>query len=763
MGLHYKFISSTAEYDEFPREGCVAIEFVALLTSVSYETTHYLLELQNFADGKPDPLPFLIKMRCSDKFSEKLAKMTLSLLFQCLEIDLPDSVLDDKTPLNDIHLESLCFVKCQCLYVSKESIYCVYLEKLKPFNLASVMDAASNHKNELVGKAINKTIDNLIFMDGKLTSPFTFARLTIPHEDFRHFIEKRRSSLPAQVKNPLFTANHDNYGPVESQNEFNSQFMGSGGSFDTLGFDPVEESDSSVESELTARKKPRLAMSEITPSTNMMAPVGTRINLTGQIAGLFPLGPDAAGNFRVYFIPHDWNSAPNAPLVAGVNCLECFIDRQSPIFDLMVAIFETPDAFLDILARPTISVQVQRVKWGLQDELHSSRWRLVSLEMQQELLQIVDPPKLAHKRDPLVAFKDLTIRNNEVKFVTMIGLLVACTFENSSFASMVFTDFTSNSNISQKFLFDPFLLDFSNKIEQDAGFRTLMYTNQFVQFDKRVQELYEGISLRDMFMPNSGENVSHKGILCRMSLKLKLYNGRLNAIVRNCEPISATTRLFYSDERLHLRKIRESAMKSLRQPSLNWFYDNYKVCFPLSRSDSLVTLRSFQPPFPDLKLDADDNIITCETQTQSRSRVARDIAALNCSDPSEPENSTTAVHRVEGQLLLMNIQENSAQLHVTNELITRDYVDPTRILTLELPTPSAVQAFLQGVSSNEQASTDVVGEELGFTVTRRSLPLLPIGATSCERALLVWCPIECSLAELRSQLSHSHSIKKEPN
>ncbi|CCE89429.1 telomere-binding protein CDC13 TDEL_0A00970 [Torulaspora delbrueckii] len=751
MGLQYKYITSTAAYDEFPLESCVAIEFVALLTSISYERTHYLLELHNFADGNPDKMPFLVKVRCSDQFAEKLARMTISLMFQCLEIDLPDSILDEHTPLNDIHLESLCFVKCQCLYLSKESKYGVYLENIKPFNAASVMDLALNHKDGHIGKTIFNIMQNLIRMDTRFTSPFKFARLNNPPKDFRRLIEKLKANQPALVNNPLFTANRLNSAPAESQNEFNSQCMGSSGSFDTMGFDAVEESDSSVEPELTVRKKPRLAGSDIQPNTSMSMVLGTTVKLVGQIAGLFPVGPDAAGDFRLYFIPHDWPNAPHEPFVAGVNCLECFVERASPLYKLIDAVFDTPDAFHDILARANLVIDVERTEWHLHDNLHSSRWTLTHVDQQEELMNRIQTPN--SKRDPLIEFKDLTLRGQEVKYVTMIGLLVSCSFENPSFVSMVFTDFTSNLDINQKFLFDRFLLDFDNKLDQESGFRVIMYANQFAIFDKQLRELYNDLSLRNMFMPNSGENVSHKGILCRMSLKLKLYNDKLNAIVRYCTPISTTTRLAYRDERLQLQNIRESALKILRQPSLNRFYDNFTVCFPLVQDRSVwrVSMKERRPVVPELRLNAEDEeMVTCTTGTEPR--VVRDIAALNGSGPQAPENGTSSVHRVEGQLLLLQLKNGSVQLHVTNELITGNYVVPARILTLELPTSQAVQSF-------DQDCSDVLGEEFCFTVTRRNLPLLELNPTG--KRLLVWCPIECSLPELRSQLRHSQSVKQE--
>lgn len=758
MGLHYNFISSTAAYDEFPREGCVAIEFIALLTSISYENTHYLLELQNFAQGRPDSLPYLVKMRCPDKFSEKLAKMTISLIFQCLDVELPDAVLDGKLLLNDIHLKNLCFVKCRCLYVSKESIYCVYLEKVRPLNAASVMDAALNHRNEPVGKAIFDTMQNLIKLDRLPASAFTFAGLSNQHKDFSHFIESLKPKQVAPVSNPFFAANHLASAAVDTQNEFNSQFMGSGGSFDTMGFDAIEESDSSLEPECLARKKPRLASSAIRPNTSMTRALGTSVKLCGQIAGIFPVGPDAAGDFRLYFIPHDWSPKTDAPLVANVNCLECFVDRESPLHQLLDAVFETPDAFRDILAQPRINIELKRTRWNFQGEIHSSRWTLTSFDQQQELLHRIKPSNTSQKRDPLVAFKNLTVRNHEVKYVTMMGLLVACTFENPSFVSMVFTDFTSNPEINQKFLFDRFLLDFDNKLEQDAGFRTVMYPNQFARFDAQLQDLYGGFSLRDMFMPNSGENVSHKGILCRMSLKLKLFNNKVNAIMRDCIPITATTRLFYNDEREHLQHIRTSALNTLKQPSLNRFFENYAVGFPLvrDRSTATVSLVPNHPEIPDLRLNAEDELVTC-TSAEPISIVARDIAALNGAADPNPA-AAAAMHRVEGQILSLELQTGSTQLHVTNELIARDYVDPARVLTLELPTARSVQAFLQGAAAENCA--EVVGEECCFTVARRSVPLLPLCTTNSGR-LLVWCPIECSLPELRSQLRHSQFVKRE--
>ncbi|QLL32550.1 hypothetical protein HG536_0D00720 [Torulaspora globosa] len=761
MGHDFKFITSTAAYDSFPQGKCIPIEFIALLTSISFRDTHFLLELQNFANGEPDTIPYVVRMRCNNDDSKKLAKMTITLLFQLFGIDTPERILDGSFQPENLHWENLTFVNCKCLYRSSDMRYSVVLDDIKPLKTSAVLDAALNQRRTLQGQVIFQIFQNLLLMDQK-PSQFKFARLNSYNIDFVKSIEKikalgKESTKAAASSNPLFVASHLR-SPVESQNEFDSQLMGNGGSLDTLGFDPIEESQSSVDScpsqQPTKRLKP--SSSTLQPNASAAVALGSKLKLVGRMVGMFPYS-DVKSPLQIYFVPCDWPSLEDTNLVPDVNCLELIVEAGSRLHELFTEVHKRPARFTDILKQESLPIEIVRTKWKLRDELHSSYWALRHIEQEQEMLtriQRLPAPSSRSPRDPFVLFKELVLdKAGDASYVRMIALLVSCTFEPSDYVGMIFTDFTQNPNMNQKTPLDPYLIDFDNRLQEHEGIRVFFYRNNFGEFDRKLKRIY-GYSLENMFQPKEpgvkAGNVTHKGIVCKLLLKVRRYDGKLNAIVRACEPLTTDYNLRYEDERTHLNRFFRVALERLNWDSISRFKGSYAKCFP-PLPDCIEELSGPQPLPNVLQID---NIADYEVETAS------DIAQLN-----QVQHETRTLYCVEGQVLALQHGDSDAFLEIliTNDVISTNYVDPTRILRIAIPGGDSLRFFFSASDTSHQHIRNlhnlVVGEELCFRILRRAMRIT--GFQDKIAMAMIWCPMECTLEELRSQTIHSSQRKLE--
>lgn len=767
MSPDFKFISSAAAYESFPQDECIPIEFIALLTSISFRDSHFLFELQNFTNGEPDLYPYVVRMRCTNNESKKLAKMTISLLFQLLDIDLPEKILDDSFQPDNLHWQSLTFVECKCLYISRERKYSVLLDDIKPLQTSYVVNMALNQRESERGKVIFDIFQNLITMDRKSSDQFRFARLNNYNSDFIKSVEKLRSvgkgPVTAQtLNNPLYTANQSG-APPESQNEFDSQCIGDAGSFDTLGLDRIEESQSSVESHpsIHPNKRVKLCSPALQPTMSGTAALGTVLNLVGRMVGMFPFESDIKSALQIYFVPHDWPSLEDTDLVPDVNCLELVVPPGTKLYELFTEVHGHTSYFEDILKQDNLQVEIIRTRWKLRDELYSSHWVLQHVGQESELLSRIQRPTTAISassrisKDQFVLFEDLTLgAPRRPRYVRMICLLVSCTFEHSQYVGMIFTDFTSNANMNQKSLLDPYLLDYQTRLHDQEGFRAFYYRNNFSAFDKRLQEVY-GYSLNNMFLTSAGPlegNVTHKGILCKLTLKVQKFDDKLNAIIRECEPITRDYTLQFGDEQEFLKRMYRVTLERMNWDSIERYKASFYKCFPPLPSGSGRLGRS--EPLPNMLQI--DNIADYEVKTAS------DIALLN-----QVRDQTHTLYCVEGQVLALHHtgSECHFEILITNDLISADYVDPARIVRVAIPSGASLRFFFSGGTAEphqqdiQELRDLIVGEELRFRILRRAMR---ITAFQDKIAMaMIWCPIECTLEELRSQALHTSQAKPE--
>lgn len=200
----------------------------------------------------------------------------------------------------------------------------------------------------------------------------------------------------------------------------------------------------------------------------------------------------------------------------------------------------------------------------------------------------------------------------------MFGMLVSCSFDKPAFISFVFSDFTKN-DIVQNYLYDRYLIDYENKLELNEGFKAIMYKNQFETFDSRLRKIFNN-GLRDL-QNGRDENLSQYGIVCKMNIKVKMYNGKLNAIVRECEPVphSQISSIASPSQCEHLRLFYQRAFKRIGESAISRYFEEYRRFFPIHRNGShLAKLR-----FDEVKHEPKKSPTTPARRTHTRPECRR--------------------------------------------------------------------------------------------------------------------------------------------
>ncbi|KAM3165064.1 CDC13-like protein [Lachancea thermotolerans] len=363
--------------------------------------------------------------------------------------------------------------------------------------------------------------------------------------------------------------------------------------------------------------------------------------------------------------------------------------------------------------------------------------------------------------DPLKTFGEISISGNEVEFIRTFALLVSAKTFGSKMHKFVFTDFTSHPK-NKLSAFDSFLGSYTNRLPQDMAFPFVIYNDHFREFTTRLQR-HTGYNFNQLYSGNDN-NLSNRGIVCRLSLKVKLYSGGIDGIIRRCEPIVVTKRLSKDEER-HIAEFYDRAIRKIPQIVLLNNFDSYKTFFPIAMFRGLVVLDTSDaqnqhrtPPSSQPAVGALQPLpqrpppklhIELEHLTVNRHMEIPVLYGLDATDSShlfELRAKVVAAIRT-GELLAF---------YVTNDWISQDMLDPTRVLRVEIPGRSNMDYFFGTYASQETrpdlAARDaqlgtMIGETFTFRLVTFAVPVSP------SRFLRTWCPVECTIQELSYELA----------
>ena len=562
------FITSPSQFQRFPDSKQISLRFVSLLTGIKYNGKNFILELSDF-DNNNVISPYRVKLRCSDENAKRLAQMTISLLCQFFDFEIPElRTLSDPFFIDEIQLDRLCFINCKVIYIGKDDKYSLFLDDIKPIDLNNAIRIARQLQSTLEQRTILKIFDNLIKLNNESRNGFKFVKLDNYNNEFAQFIQEKQTMVNSRKKttiinnNPLFrshiTDTREN--EMTSQFDFNSQYLNTENSNDSTSpshdsIDPIEESDANSSSihlsrntsrqSITTERSPKLRKLNKNskpvankPEYYRCVDIGTICEIQGKLVGSIPLNLIEsnlnASPARFFFIPNEWtegkegNDEAMIKLLPNYNCIEVLVSKFSElkgIFSKFTTDFTKLNHFL---LNNKVQVRIVRSKFPFKllknDTFHAYNkehafapiWTLQDIDLlpskipkkkavprllpstiannqDEDLNKILNQQFERTKNDSVIKFEELRLSPHEVKFVTMFGLLVSVTFENSQYVSLVFTDFTTNS-IDQKYLFGNYLIDPIVRMNGDQGFRVIMYPEHFEIFNRNVAKVF-GLSL----------------------------------------------------------------------------------------------------------------------------------------------------------------------------------------------------------------------------------------------------------------------------
>ena len=580
------------------------------------------------------------------------------------------------------------------------------------------------------------------------------------------------------------------------------------------------------------------------PVTFCFGDVGTIFTVIGRVAAVSKL----AGNFesKLYIVTNDTstdNKGGKMTLIPFLNCLEVIYTEPLPLVEGFQ--FEIVRLRWDFEGSPSSSNYSWRfylksfktlnteIGGGEKRPKSAPNWQTSAYRGVRKVgLESLATPVAKEKEDDeeksIVLFQDLILDPNKPKYVTMLGLFVSCSFEHPTYVTMVFTDFTRNCNLPQKYLFDRYILRNDIKLDLDSGYRVIMYNNFFQEFNRRVTDLFRSINgtnsplgIRELRDYNS-ENISQRGIVCKLVLKAQYFRGKLNLIVRECIPVTRgdeVSQRWSVANRGKLVNFYRNAAAYFNNNGLTSMYmvDNYSKFFPFTRSirrgEAKIVLESDSLATTPDSESVDDSVYEGsedEDEEGQGGEYVTDPQDSDCEESQPPnlnaelskfnvndydcganigllnfvkqiDNNLYTLREVKLLQFVYYEGEKVLEFYVTNDLNATGFINPMNILRIYIFGTKSLRYFLnkseipeedrsntfspEGDSALEfpkQEMSKLVGKQFEFKLKRSSLRLSRDSKIP-PVYLLIWCPIELTLEELQCQqryLSPSDTIVK---
>ncbi|CEP64629.1 telomere-binding protein CDC13 LALA0_S12e03290g [Lachancea lanzarotensis] len=368
-------------------------------------------------------------------------------------------------------------------------------------------------------------------------------------------------------------------------------------------------------------------------------------------------------------------------------------------------------------------------------------------------------------RDPLTTFSAISLAEKRVEFVRTFALLVSAKSVGKKMTKFAFTDFTSHPSNTLSAA-DAFIGTYADRLPQDKAFPFVIYNDHLAQFDRYVREKM-GITYKELFNVFDN-NLTHQGIVCRLELKVKLYNGGVDGIVRTCEPILAHDPNLRPDEIQFLRSFYTRSIAHIPQSLLVQRFDQYAMFFPITKFNGLVVIDENAHHNPHHHQQRQDPSLSMQVQVWEPPNLSGITANLKVTDDVElpvlatmnnvsgdanddDENDVLAVFEVHAKVVHVLQAPECLVFHLTNDYLTQDMLDSHRLLRVEIPGAHNIANFYGGAqtraSENELSGLVAGGDQ------RLTFRLSPFKApVSSSRNVRIWCPIECSIYELQAEM-----------
>ncbi|SCU87836.1 LADA_0E06458g1_1 [Lachancea dasiensis] len=367
--------------------------------------------------------------------------------------------------------------------------------------------------------------------------------------------------------------------------------------------------------------------------------------------------------------------------------------------------------------------------------------------------------------DPLKTFSEISVSGARQEFMRTFGLLVSAKKFGQKVTKFVFTDFTTHP-LNKLSAFDSFLGSYTHRLPQDMAFPFVIYKDHYSEF---VQELKRktGTSFTEYFN-GSDNNLTHHGIVCRLELKVKMYSGSVDGIIRTCEPIISGDQCVRPDEHKFLREFYARCVTNIPQVLLTDNFANYKRFFPFTMFQTLVVLKdqahqdtssvlstpqlSEAPAAvphkasPKLDFDLENFEVVCDMG----------LTAL----PSLRKLNSSVIFEIKAKVAAIFHSTKVLVFVLSDDHASQDMLDPKRLLRIEIPGADNVANFYGSrdarMVSEKTMEKDLVGQILTFRLCAFNIPVSPY------QDLRIWCPLECTIQELNAEVtSCSSAVKQE--
>lgn len=525
--------------------------------------------------------------------------------------------------------------------------------------------------------------------------------------------------------------------------------------------------------------------------------------LQGKFVGMLPNElqkkvPQKISTLKLYFQPASWDEKvlSSKYLNASKNCLEvvaCNIDQLLDIFSLS----KQPDNrsllgdISTVLLYRTFEVKIQKRRVSMAGTFYSFCWSLTDIstdspkKIEEKRSQSSFPvaqgiTPLQHRTyrvDPVKTVGELSVeKEGDVEFVTIFALMVAAKINDPYKKRFIFTDFTANP-LTGSYTFDPFICSYNNRISSTETLHSVMYDDEYGKFLNRITQCMR-CKFEDLFNVKDS-NLTHRGIVCKLGLRVKIYKGKLDGVIRSCIPMMNDSKLTYM-ERTKLHDFYTRTIRRIPKVHLNTFYSNFQKFFPLiiSQDGQVELKKSEHDRLLDELYDSDDaEYASKNVGPEDTSNVGPveqivpqlgsylgdfevvknlDIPALNTIEKLTPKK----VYHVQGKVVDITQDDDCLSFLITNDLISEGVLDPTRILKVDIIGQDNLDYFYnqRDYKAFQNDLTLLVGKILAFRLSRALI------AVSSKKRLFTWYPVECTMEEMKSQLQKQQltvSVKQE--
>ncbi|AGO10301.1 AaceriABL155Cp [[Ashbya] aceris (nom. inval.)] len=485
---------------------------------------------------------------------------------------------------------------------------------------------------------------------------------------------------------------------------------------------------------------------------------GKLLSVTGFIAGIYPnvyeeCFPNGS-SFILYFL------LPGAEacqvLDPAKNCIEIYasdVDYVLQQYDIDHTM-DRNEALLLLnsrLDKVEVRLSIAKAKLFFSDSKYSFCWELEALQMNAESSDQFPSMAMPHSLPQRGIALSIDQLSTNTPSATIFAMLICARVEpGSKVHHFSFTDFTENSLISCKM--DPYLNDYCNRLKATECIYVKSYPEYIHTFDAYTLKHYN----RRLVDCQNGRdtNLTNFGMVFRLKLDVKSYQQHINGIVREAVLVTGDTR-FTGDEGRLLEAFYSRAFQRIENKCFFHNYKRYKVCFPinaLGQRNAHFAMPSQLAEAVALPAEGVRTQIPAANSdvTSHNIKTYSSVADLQ-SDPLYKEG---VLYLLKGKILSTVLDKSKATFYITNDTELEEELSVRDVLRVQILGEANVGYFCGA----DETSTDVLQ---ALTLRAFNFYLLPGQVQiSPSKTARVWCPIECSIEELKSQLQLSDNLVK---